>query len=316
MRTDAKGTRSLYVVNSDGTNQQQVTDSIVVEGTITWTPDGRSVVMQAGVGGVSRVVRVGIGADNKMSDSAQLTADVTGDSAFPAISPDGKMVAYQFKPTGGQFQIYVMNMDGSNKHMISDGQGVASLPTWAPDSKSLAYVEGADQTAGSVKEIWTAPIEGGSPKKLTSTGVALTYPTWSPDGKSIVSAQIVGEREYKLLIMDNTGANSKTLDEGVIIRWPLFSPSGDSILYYTISGVGNDINIYDLASERHSSPTKNQGDNYQPAWSPDGKMITWASYPVGGSEHKIVTSNRDGSNRVIVSSGEGDDSQPTWGTVK
>jgi TolB protein len=269
--------------------------------------------MQAGVDGVSRVVRVGVGPDNKVADSAQLTADVAGDSAFPALSPDGKMVAYQFKPKDGQFQIYVMNIDGSNKRMVSDGTGVASLPAWSPDNKSIAYVQGAEQTAGSVKEIWTTAVEAGTPQKITNTGVALTYPTWSPDGKSIASAQVVSERDYKLLIMDGNGANPRTLDEGVIIRWPLFSPSGDALLYYTISGVGNDINIYDLKSDRHSSPTKNQGDNYQPVWSPDGTMIAWANQPGGSSGHKIVTANRDGSNRRIVTSGGGDDSQPVWG---
>src|SRR5215203_4964243 len=193
VRSDESGLRSLYVVNADGTNQQRVTDSIIVEGTIVWTPDGTSVIMQAGVDGVSRVVRVGVGPDNKMADSAQLTADVTGDSAFPALSPDGKMVAYQFKPKDGQFQIYVMNIDGSNKRMVSDRSGVASLPAWSPDSKSIAYVQGAEQTAGSVKEIWTTDVEAGTPQKITNTGVALTYPTWSPDGKFIASAEVVGE---------------------------------------------------------------------------------------------------------------------------
>lgn len=317
VRSDANGTRNLFVVNADGTNEQRVTDSIIVEGTVLWTPDGKSVVMQAGVEGVSRVVRVGVGPDNKLSDSAQLTADVTGDSAFPAVSPDGKMVAYCFKPTGGQFQVYVMNIDGSGKKMLSDGQGVATLPAWSPDSKSVMYVQGADAAAGSPREVWTVAIDGSPAKKITNTGVPLSYPAWSPDGKTLSVVELISDRESKLELMNTDGSNLRVVDEGLLIKWPYFSPKGDALAYYTITfGVGNDIHIYNIANNRHVNVAKNQSDVFQPAWSPDGTMLTWANQATGSGAHKIVIANLDGSNPKTITTGEQDDTQPVWGIIK
>lgn len=312
-RSDDSGFRSLWVVNADGTNEQRVTDSVNVEGSIAWMPDGSNVILQVGVEGVSRVVRIEIGRDNKLSSSAQLTADVEGDSVLPSTSPDGTKVAYQYKPPGGAYQIYVMNVDGTNKHMVSDGNGNAGLPVWSPDNKTVAYLSGEQQTTGSVKEVWVADVDNGTPRKITNLGVGLTYPAWSPDGKSIAFVEIVSEREYKLHLTDANGNNQKTLDEGLIIRWPIFSPDGKAIVYYTISAVGNDIIVYDLESGRTNSVTKNQGDNYQPIWSPGGTMLAWAGQQPGSGQHKVMVANRDGSNKRTVTTGEGDDAQPVWG---
>ena len=311
------GLRNLFIVNADGTNQQQVTDSINVEGTIAWSPDGNSIIMQAGIEGVSRVVRVTIGPDNKLVDSAQLTADIAADSAFPAWSPDGTRIAFQSKQDSPLFQVFLMNADGSNKRRLSDGNGFAGQPVWSPDGKMVAYVAGEQQVAGANRELYTVTVdtETPTPTMITDIGGSLSSPVWSPDGKSIACIQIISEREYKLLIMNMDGSNLRTLDEGLIIRTPAFSPAGEAILYYTISSVGNDVNLYDLTADRTSSVTKNQGDNYNPSWSPDGRMITWSSTP-GNTPHKIVVANRDGTDRRTVSTGDGDDSQPVWGLPK
>ncbi len=309
------GPRNLYVVNADGTNQQQVTEGYDINGTPAWSPDGKSILIQTDIDKVTTIVRLTIGPDNKMADSAQLTADIKADSVLATWSPDGSMIAFQSKQDGPLSQIYVMNTDGSNKRRVSDGNGFAGQPAWSPDSKMVTYVSGAEQVAGAEREVYIAPVDGGTPTQVSSIGGSLTNPIWSPDGKTIACLQVLGDRDYKLLLMNTDGANLRTLDEGLVIRAPSFSPAGDAIVYYTVSDVNNNINIYDLTTDRNLSVTKSQGDNYNPVWSPDGSMIAWASTP-GNSPHKIAIANRDGTNRQTVSSGDGDDSQVAWGVVK
>src|SRR5687768_11685525 len=124
VRASADGrTRDLYVVNPDGTNQQQITRDVLVEGATSWSPDGRQIIAQASVDGISRVVRFTIGPDNRpvAAESVQLTADTQADSVLPAWSPDGKRIAFQSKRDGGDYQVFVMDADGNNKRRLSDG---------------------------------------------------------------------------------------------------------------------------------------------------------------------------------------------------
>src|SRR5205823_3189458 len=142
VRQTSDGKRDLYVVNPDGTGQEQATHDIAIEGTNLWSPDGRRVLLQASVGGISTIVIIDIGADNKGSNAVQLTADVKADSAFPAWSPDGSQIAFQSKRGSGNFQVFVMDADGNNKRRLSDGKGYAGQPAWSPDGKYIVYRAG------------------------------------------------------------------------------------------------------------------------------------------------------------------------------
>ena len=42
---------------------------------------------------------------------------------LPVWSPDGKMIAYQSKMGGDQYQVFVMDADGNNRRRVSDGKG-------------------------------------------------------------------------------------------------------------------------------------------------------------------------------------------------
>ena len=307
--------RNLFVVNADGTNQQQVTDGFDINGAPAWSPDGSSVLIQTDIERITTIVRVTVGPDNKLADSAQLTTDIKADSVSPIWSPDGTMIAFQSKRDGPLSQVFVMNADGSNKRRLSDGNGFAGQPSWSPDSKMVAYVSGEQQTAGAAREVFTIAVDGGTPTRITDTGGSFGNPIWSPDGESIACVQLVGDRDYKLLLMNVDGSNVRTLDEGQVIKAPAFSPAGDAIVYYTVSNVGSDVTIYNIETERTTGVTKSQGDNYSPIWSPDGSRLAWASTP-GNAPHKIVVGMRDGTDRLTVSSGEGDNSFPTWGVSK
>src|SRR3954454_11600440 len=122
VRRTQDGKSDLFVVNPDGSRLEQITKDLPIEGTNTWSPDGKRMLVQAGVKGISTIVRMDVGPDNKSSNVVQLTADVKADSAFPAWSPDGTMIAYQSKKEGNNTQIYVMDADGNNKRRLSNGK--------------------------------------------------------------------------------------------------------------------------------------------------------------------------------------------------
>ena len=308
-------TRDLFVVNPDGSNQQQITRDVSVEGATSWSPNGRQIVAQASVDGVSRVVRFTIGPDNKPvpSESVQLTADITTDSVLPAWSPDGKQIAFQSKRDGGDYQVFVMDADGNNKRRLSDGKGYAAWPAWSPDGTQVLYIAGEKSDPGVAKELFVVAVSGGDPVKLTSTGGEAGRPAWSPDGKYILFIQNNGDKGT-IMIANPDGTAPRVLVEASRNPSPQFSPDGQTIVYYAVAPpAGSDIFTIPVAGGTPINLTMNSPEDYLPTWSPDGEKLAWASSNGNQVGHKIVTADPDGSNLKAISSGDGDDYQPAWG---
>ncbi|HKP51742.1 MAG TPA: hypothetical protein VJ183_03725 [Chloroflexia bacterium] len=332
LRGNADGTRDVYVVDPDGSRQERVTNGIFIEGLTSWSPDGRYIVAQISQEGISTIARITVGTDNKGGEVAALTSDMMvdgtdkkADSALPAWSPDGSLIAFQSKKEGGNFQVYVMDRDGNNKRRISSGQAVAIQPSWSPDGKSITYVGGGKVDMGEPKELYTVGLEGGTPKQITTGGKDISKPTWSPDGKYILYLDNLSDRFSDIMIMNADGSSPRKLADGVRGSSPQFNPAGDKLLYYFVSMplmttpsggasavVGSDIFTVPTAGGQPANLTLNSDDDYQPAWSPDGKMVTWASVVQGGAGHKIVVAGEDGSGVRVLSQGQGDDYQPQW----
>lgn len=323
VRSNADLTRDVYVVDPDGSRMERVTTGIYVEGLTAWSPDGRYIVAQVAQEGISTIARVSVAPDNKGGEVVALTSDMLvdstttkADSALPAWSPDGSLIAFQSKKEGGNFQVYVMDKDGNNKRRISNGQVFAAQPAWSHDGKSIAYIGGDKVDIGTPKEIYTVSVEGGTPRQITTGGKDLSKPTWSPDGKQILYLENLTDKTGNIMIMNADGTGGRKLADGIRASSPQFNPAGDMVLYYYISlspPTGSDVFTVPTAGGQPTNLTPNSPEDYQPAWSPDGKMLTWSSVLGGIKGHKIVVANADGSGVRVVGSGDGDDYQPQWG---
>jgi len=116
---------NLYVVNSDGTGQIQLTTTSGFSQAATWSPDGTQIAFEHGAANELAAIHV-INADG--TNDRTLTALGCGS---PAWSPNGRQIAYDcvrdFRP-----QIYRMNADGSNKHVLTSPGFYSGGPSWKP----------------------------------------------------------------------------------------------------------------------------------------------------------------------------------------
>ncbi len=102
--------------------------------------------------------------------SNKISAD-TGDTA-PAPSPDGSKIAFMSATRGGNnWEIWVMNADGTNPVRLTENRSNEGLPTWSPDGQHIAFV--SDQ--GGVWAVWAMGADGSNPQKLFNMN-------GSPDG--------------------------------------------------------------------------------------------------------------------------------------
>jgi Tol biopolymer transport system component len=304
---------SLFVVNPDGTNEQQLTRDIYIDQS-AWSPDGKYIAAQARYNGVGSILRIEVGADNKAVEILNLTDQETAENAYPTWSPDGTRIAFMSKRGGGNWQIHVMNADGSDKRMVTDGKGLAKLPVWSPDGASIAYV--LSDGASSASEVYVVPAAGGAARAITSNGSVKSYPLWTHDGKSVVFVQGSGDRDNTIAIVPIEGGDPRDITEPGAVKGLQLSPTGPVLVYYRVLIESRGTDIYTLSLDG-GAPVLVTGDNpddYYPAWSPDGKRLTWASSRLGaqGREYRIAVGNLDGTGTQVITSGPGAEYQPQW----
>jgi uncharacterized protein YjdB len=131
--SDQGGNLDLFVMNADGTESQQITATVSLEGSPGWTSDGRQIVYESDVSGTVQIWIVN--ADG--SDPRQLTrADAP--SMQPAVSPDGSTIAFTSARQGG-YDIFLMEPDGSNQRNFTALEGNETMAAWVGDS-AVSYI--------------------------------------------------------------------------------------------------------------------------------------------------------------------------------
>lgn len=107
-----------------------------------------------------------------------------GRGISPVWSPDGKRIAYASNESGN-WDIYIIDRDGSNKTPVVSTPADEIEPCWSPDGAWIAFV--SNRTGSRAKgdyNIWVARTDGSSPKQITSSQGYEGGPSWGPDPKS------------------------------------------------------------------------------------------------------------------------------------
>jgi Tol biopolymer transport system component/DNA-binding winged helix-turn-helix (wHTH) protein len=171
--------RTIWIMNADGSERQQLIPSGRRNVVPSITGDGRYLVFQSDRSGKTAVWRANLDG----SDMRQMTDS----GAHPDVSPDGKWIVYDT----GDYEtsddddlgtIYRISIDGSQPERLT--QKRAAFPRVSPDSRLIAC---SYEDEGKTK-LAILPIEGGAPLKLFDVPrlANLRYiSSWMPDGKAV-----------------------------------------------------------------------------------------------------------------------------------
>ena len=97
------------------------------------------------------------------------------DDTCPAWSPDGSQIAFD-SDRDGNYEIYVMNADGSNPHNLSNNPANDEDPVWSPDGSQIAF----DTKRGGNNEIYVMNADGSNQHNLSSNPADDRHPAWRP----------------------------------------------------------------------------------------------------------------------------------------
>ena len=231
--SNPEGDQELYVMDSDGSNQKNLTNSGwgLSEFTPEFSPDGQKIAYISGGQQASNpegepevYVMNSDGSNQKnLTNNDYVVADQD-----PYFSPDGQKIAYTSdgpqtsNPVGGD-EVYVMNSDGSNqKNLTNNGWDISDrAPAFSPDGQRVLYTSQGLQTSNPQGdfEVYAMNASDGSGKKnLSNTGAGVDefFSDFSPDGQKIVytsdgvqTSNPQGDRE--LYVMNSDGSANKNL---------------------------------------------------------------------------------------------------------
>ncbi|MDH5506701.1 MAG: protein kinase [Anaerolineae bacterium] len=266
-----------------------------------------------------------------------------------SLSKNGKIAFVSERD--GNFEIYVMDHDGSNQTRLTTNSYSDSHPSWSPDGRHIVYYSRKNGNF----DIFVMDADGGNKRQLTTDTANDKYPSWSPDGK-LIAFQSERSGNSDIYLISPTGKNLTriTVNSGTD-EFPEWSPSSNQIVFQSTMHGNEELYIYDLNTASTTRVTQNSAydgapswspdsrkiafhsnrsgnweiyimdvngknvtrltdypyDDWSPAWSPDGKQIVFYSYQGGNLE--IVTINSNGTSMTQLTDNNAIDSFPDWG---
>lgn len=185
--SDRNGHLGIWVMNVDGSHPVELMDGFA--GTQPdFSPDGTKIVF-CGTGGSSAISQIWImNADGTGRDN--LSKEFNSDDVSPAFSPDGTKIVYfrdPFGPGSTTPEIYVMNIDGSNKVAVTASNGKDFHPSYSIDGTRIVFT--SVRTTNS--EIYAMNVDGTNPINLTNNPGSDLAPTWGAANSAPVLSNVV-----------------------------------------------------------------------------------------------------------------------------
>jgi len=222
------GNDEIYVANSDGSDEQRLTDHTAGDWLPTWSPDGTRIVFASDreathAEGYQLYLMNAVG-----SNPTKLTTRPDRNAKSASWSPDGSRIAFH-----SYCDLILIDADGSNWTTLVERREdlCPDFPTWAPDGHRIAFrnMTLPNSPPPVQHDIYVVNDDGSGLLKLATLSSEdwSRYVVWSPDGSQIAFDILVdGQERYYAVNSDGSGEPaelSSIPDSWYPCYWPQWS---------------------------------------------------------------------------------------------
>ena len=249
----------LIVADTDGENQRVVLDSAQPIMSPAWSADGQWLAYVSFENKRSAVFvqRVRTGERRKVSARA-------GINGAPSWSPDGRKLALTLGGSGGNLDLYVLDLATQELTRATDDPSIDTEPVWSPDGGSLFFT--SDRAGG--PQIYRVGLrQGDRAKRITFGGSYNARPRISPDG-TLLAMVTLDQGNYRIAVQDIASGMARVLSRGRLDESPSFAPNSAMLIYSGQEqgrGVLATVAVDGLTGQRLNSDA---GQVREPVWGP------------------------------------------------
>lgn len=257
--SDRDGDNEVYLMNTDGSNVQQLTHNTADDWAPAWSPDGSQMAFASDREGNYEIYVMNADGTNPQ----RLTNNAAEDHG-PAWSPDGGEILF-WSDRDGDREIYVIDVDGSGLQKITDNPILDTSPDWSPDGTRITFH--SDQNGG--PDVFIMNADGDNRQALTNAAGRNFLPDWSPDNTQIVfESDRHGPLELYTMNADGSSQQRLTFTNSDNHE-PDWSPDGAQIAFVSYRNANYEILIITADGGELVNITNHSSNDYSPAWRPE-----------------------------------------------
>jgi len=248
-------------IDGDPVEEYQLTYNEAKDSVPGWSPDGEKIAYASTRDGNWEIYVMDV-EDALHSANGIVLQRLTNnesDDLSPVWSPDGTQIAFASN-RDGDWDIYVMDTDGTNIRQLTDSPGIETKPSWSPDGSMIAF----DSGAGFSRDIFIMDSDGRNPEFVVRADGG--WPAWSPDGTRIAFfGRLAGNPDIYVVNVD--GTNMVRMTENNLDDWePSWSPDGEWLLYVSLQIP--DIYVMRADGSETYRLTRDGDEDWTPVWRP------------------------------------------------
>ncbi len=237
-----------------------------------------------------------IGPSNPKIENGLLTPEVLwsfGRLGETAISPDGSKIVYSIsyysiEQNKSNSDLFIMNVDGSNKKQLTTTSAHEFNLTWVNDSK-IAYLS----TEGETAQIWTINSDGSDVQKISSFESDINGFQLSPKGdKVLFISEVKIDKTTADIYPDLPKASGMMINDLMYRHWDSWEDGLYSHIFIADLADGKVTNAKDIMQgEPYDSPLKPFSGMEEISWTPDEKQIAYTCKKLSGKEYTFSTNS-------------------------